>query len=383
MKLGTIWNSFRKAVTPLVDRVMGNSAAKAEAHVATTTAKAASPKIASFDDAMNTSRSLGQLSELGLVEPAKFAKQAKAVLDSPQSGNFAHEVTRHTAAAMKDNPNSVELLSTLTRGHKQLDKNITERMERARHLDDPAELRAIHTNNIRDARAIIDTGAPAVLRDDAFKDIAKSLDGLMATDPAAAKRITQELSKDPAMVKGVGDAARAMRAREAAEQQAHAAMPAAPVAPAKPELSDMHADWATERVRMLTTPLPANARVMPTTSARLPELSLVHDAVPMRAGATSYPSGAPVLPPNSSLTATDAWQSIAAPRQMSAVEEYAARASGTPMPNIFRPTQVEGIEVREIDMSIDAFKALQAEASKAAAKPAAAATATGKPLTLN
>lgn len=382
MKLGVIWNSLKKATGTLVDRALGKSAAQAESKIATTTAgkAAGAPRIGNYDDAFQASRSLGQLSELGLVEPAKFARTAGAVLDSPQSGNFASEVARHTAAAMKDNPNSTELLSTLAKSHKQLDKNISQRMQQAKLMDDPAELRALHTNNIRDARAIIDTGAPATLRDDAFKDIARSLDGLMSADPAAARRITQELSKDPMMMKGVGDAARAMRSREAAEATAHAAKPAAPAA--RPAVIDSDHEWANERLRNLGVLPRTPHTAAPATTARAPELMLVDDAVPSLG---SYPSSAPSSFLAGS-TPTQAWGSISRGRQLSPAEEYAARQAGTHTPavapgtNILRPTQVDGMHVEEVSMDLVSFRALQDSWKPPVAGPTAAAPSGMRPI---
>jgi hypothetical protein len=117
-----------------------------------------------------------------------FVHYGQQVLDSAQGSLHAHEVARYAAQAMHDkvNPNTAEVGALLQRAHQLLDKNIARRTAQARIIQDPGELTSLYTDNIRDARAIAETGAPRVLREDALKDIENNLRALYQLNPLAA-----------------------------------------------------------------------------------------------------------------------------------------------------------------------------------------------------
>lgn len=370
MKLKVLWDSVTKAGGKLVDRVLGRTAsaeasavkvaAKPAVHTPAPAAVVAKP-VTSFDHALSVSRGLKSQTLHGVSNPQQFAADAASVLNSPQAGNFASEVTRHVAKAMVDQPQSGELAKALIAGHRKLDANIAQRMTRVRHMDDPADLAALHTNNIRDARTIIATGAPPALRDDAFRDLARSVDGLMSSDPAAARRISGELARESAEFRDRFMMAARQLKREQAVAAPHdagpavgtlmdhapaspshlARTPAAPVqptgfpaAPQAPGLTDMDRVWADQRLRALGVIPSRPAAAAPAAPPRVehaidvPELSLADNLAPPRPFNFDRPATPTPAAPLDARGVTTAWDRLATPRQRSAAEEYAARQSG-------------------------------------------------------
>lgn len=201
----------------LVRRVLGRAETAEAKAVTETTAKVAekaTPGVLSYNKALDTTRELGHLAELGLVEGAKFERKAVEVLNSNQAGILASDVARATARAIVDQPQSAELKSVLAKSHRQLDANISERTSKINLSQDSEALATLHTQNIRDARTMVQTGATGTLKDDALKDIASSLDRLQMLDPKMSNILMGEISKDPKLASGVADAARKLHDAE-------------------------------------------------------------------------------------------------------------------------------------------------------------------------
>lgn len=304
----------RKFGGAIIRRLTGK--AEVEELSATKSFAAKAGKTATYDEALATTRSMSQSIRQGPVDAARFEQQGMDVLGSAHANILAGDIARSTAKAMADQPNSNELFRTLVKSHKQLDTNISRRKAQSRLIQDREELTTLHTQNVQDARTLIETGARGPLRDDAFKDIAEAMDRLHQLDPQAAQRLTREMLPNRELTEGVTRAARQLTERTERE--------AAQAVSARAAIALDDRARATERLH--------NLGVIPSIPA----------------------------PP-----ATDP--------QTSAVQAYARILTDRSRTT---PPAIAGLETHEVDMSV--FRAAEAEASrtigKAKTNPAPATT---------
>lgn len=356
---------WKKYVQPLMAKAV--SAVKPLLGMGDDAVKAA-VKLSPYDEARDTTKMLKGMVETGLTSTHAddFAKHGLAVLQGPQSGNFAHDVAKAAAAAVKADAKSPEAFKLLVASHQKLEGNIAQRAAQAKIVHAPEELRALHTNNIRDARAMIETGAPVTQKDKAYEAIVRGLDSLSHSPGNAdvAKRLAAEINKDPVLRVGVTDAARRIHTTEEAARKAAAAAPTQPALPHTQPVpatgAHKPADYGPDGNR------DARLRNLGVTPEQRPSLSApgpnAYDPEIARAQAAFPSSLRPVTPPQNSV-------------ELYALQQQRA-ALGTG-----RITDLPVGEAREISM--DAFKAAEREAAEALARAAAkteapAATAVGR-----
>lgn len=169
--------------------------------------------IPGFDEAYAASNKVRSL--LSKDAPsADVAPIALKVLNSPQKGNFAAQITRdlHVAAQHAADPAEAKKLGTLVQsGQLRLKQNIAERSATVVPHD---MVEATATNNLRDAKALLQTGAKGDMRDFANQAIARNLAELpldkaqqqlaqAVENPAHLKEILAKMPKDSALAKSL------------------------------------------------------------------------------------------------------------------------------------------------------------------------------------
>ena len=133
---------------------------------------------------------------IGALDPLQFVRDGMMILNSPQKAANARTVAALTTKALQDEPNNRALQRLLDESHLQLDRNICNRIAGLHTLSRTDKAKAL-SENLRDAHTLIQTGAPKATREDAYTDIARTVDLLMKTDPAAGKQEVAYLSKQP------------------------------------------------------------------------------------------------------------------------------------------------------------------------------------------
>ncbi len=175
------------------------------AHEAGDVAKTGAQKLAgTYSEALDTSRTMKGMVDSGLIHnnPGNFVNLGTSILQSPHSETLARSVARSAhdglRSVMKNEPGARDSVENLLEAaHGVLEKNIARRTRQAEIIKAPAELKRLHTDNLHDAKAIFESGAPATLRDDAARDMARSLTQLGKHDHEAAAQLRTHLERNP------------------------------------------------------------------------------------------------------------------------------------------------------------------------------------------
>jgi hypothetical protein len=212
---------FKKYLSSLAGKVMDKVVGAVKPMLGMTddagkTGAAASGKIAgTFSEAADSTRIMKGMAETGLVStnPKDFVKLGTSVLQSPHGNDLAGSVARSANEALrrvvKDDPASRGQVEGLLKGaHTALDKNIARRTQQAKILQSPEELGRLHTRNLHDARAIFETGAPAAMRQDAARDMARDLGQLAKHDHATAAKLRSQFESNPELKAALNKAER-------------------------------------------------------------------------------------------------------------------------------------------------------------------------------